>query len=564
MPGIQFTEVMRGYFSTKVSDDYDTGYELGRTHDSSLAVELTISADDLDDLVDRQERRGTIEGTVTAPALSPEPLTVTDGTFNLFTEDLEMPEARQMRYRFKMHAESGETYYFDGIKHVRDDPGFDLWSDTTTLYVTIYEGTDAEAPVRGKGRIEIGARELIDLLRSMEITGADTPRERIEGLATFGRAFAGSLYEVYGDIFAEPTVFDPEAPPREKRPLRAGVPEVHYVTTEDDLRLKLTRYNGGDKGPVMLVHGLGVSSKIFSTDLIETNLLEYLYERDYDVWLFDNRVSSDYSTAEQFSTADDVATKDYSPAVDKIRSVTGHPSIQAVVHCYGSVTFFMSLLSGLEGVRSVVCSQIATHPKSKILSKLKAGLYLPELLDTMGIDSLTAYVDSDTGWRGRFLDKVLRLYPYEDEEHCDSSVCHRITFLYGHLYEHDQLNAKTHEHLHELFGLANIGAFEHLARMLREGRIVSAEGDNLYLPHLDRLALPITFIHGGENACFIPESTATTYTHLCAHNDPALYERQVIPDYGHIDCIFGKNAVHDVYPVIVEHLDETQEVTLPA
>jgi len=31
----------------------------------------------------------------------------------------------------------------------------------------------------------------------------------------------------------------------------------------------------------------------------------------------------------------------------------------------------------------------------------------------------------------------------------------------------------------------------------------------------------------------------------------------VIPDYGHIDCIFGKNAVKDVYPLILQHLDET-------
>jgi cholesterol oxidase len=563
MPGIEFTEVMRGYFSTQIEDDYDEGYRRGRTDDSPLEVELTITADDLERLLG-EEREGRIEGTVSAPALSEEPLTVTDGVFSLFTEDPALPESRKMRYRFEMRTNGGESYYFDGVKHVRDDPGFDLWSDTTTLYVTIYEGPEAETPIVGKGRIEIGARELVDLLRSMRVIGAESARERMDALATFGRAFAGTLYDTYGDIFGKPTVFDPDAPPREKRPLRVGTPEVHFITTSDDVRLKLTRYNGGEKGPVMLVHGLGVSSKIFSTDLIETNLLEYLYERDYDVWLFDNRVSSDYPTAEQFSTADDVAQKDYPPAVDEIRAVTGRDSIQAVVHCYGSVTFFMSLLAGLEGIRSVVSSQVATHQESQALSKLKAGLYLPDVLDGLGIDTLTAYVDTDTGWRGRFLDNVLRFYPYEGEERCDSSVCHRITFLYGHLYEHDQLNARTHEHLHELFGVANVGAFEHLALMLRRGHVVSADGDNVYLPHPERLALPITFIHGGENACFIPESTERTYSFLREHNDPEFYRREIIPDYGHIDCIFGKNAVNDVYPSIVEHLDETQNVTLPA
>jgi cholesterol oxidase len=33
------------------------------------------------------------------------------------------------------------------------------------------------------------------------------------------------------------------------------------------------------------------------------------------------------------------------------------------------------------------------------------------------------------------------------------------------------------------------------------------------------------------------------------------YERHVIPGYGHLDCIFGKNAAVDVYPVIARYLD---------
>jgi cholesterol oxidase len=33
------------------------------------------------------------------------------------------------------------------------------------------------------------------------------------------------------------------------------------------------------------------------------------------------------------------------------------------------------------------------------------------------------------------------------------------------------------------------------------------------------------------------------------------YERHLIPGYGHIDCMFGKNAPVDVYPVIVQYLN---------
>ena len=81
-------------------------------------------------------------------------------------------------------------------------------------------------------------------------------------------------------------------------------------------------------------------------------------------------------------------------------------------------------------------------------------------------------------------------------------------------------------------------------------------GADVYLPHLDRLALPISFIHGAENACFLPESTRLTMTRLVNANGADYYERHVVPEYGHIDCIFGKNAARDVYPYILRHLDK--------
>jgi cholesterol oxidase len=48
-----------------------------------------------------------------------------------------------------------------------------------------------------------------------------------------------------------------------------------------------------------------------------------------------------------------------------------------------------------------------------------------------------------------------------------------------------------------------------------------------------------------------------TYNALCAAFGPELYERHVIPGYGHIDCIFGKNAAQDVYPYMLAHLEKT-------
>ena len=44
-----------------------------------------------------------------------------------------------------------------------------------------------------------------------------------------------------------------------------------------------------------------------------------------------------------------------------------------------------------------------------------------------------------------------------------------------------------------------------------EKRPSAATGEEAYLPHLDRLAIPITFSHGERNECFLPASTEKTY-----------------------------------------------------
>ena len=219
----------------------------------------------------------------------------------------------------------------------------------------------------------------------------------------------------------------------------------------------------------------------------------------------------------------------------------------------------MSMLSGLKGIRSIVSSQIAVHCTGGIMTKLKTGLHFPELLDKMGIHSLDAYTDQKAGWLDRLYNQALRLYPAPLDEYAASPVDRRIKFMYGVLYELDQLNTATLDAMHEMFGIACMDSFKHIARIARAGHLVAADGAEIYLPHLDRLALPITFIHGEKNDTFLPVSTQHTLEALTAANDPdgskGLYKRHVIPGYGHIDCIFGKSAVRDVFPHILTHLE---------
>ena len=562
--GIQFTETMKGYVSTQVTDDFQAGYDQGKDAGSMAEFTLTVQTDDLDALIEKKDHKASMFGTVKCPALSSDPLTVRDGTFNLFVDNPNEVETKNMVYRMVMSAEDGTDYYFHGYKVVHTSSILQVWPQTTTLYVTIYEGEDDSGAVKAKGILHIAPLDFAKQMTTMKVPGAKNAKEKIEGVARFGTFFAGVLFEAYGGVLVPEKYFDPDAEPRKKRPLRVGAPEVHHFETEDGVTLRLTRYRGGSKGPVLMVHGAGVSSAIFSTDLIDTNMLEYLYAHGYDLWLLDFRISILLPASENQCNGDQVAQYDHPAAVDYVRKATGADSVQAVVHCYGSNTFFMSLLNGMEGVRSVVSSQVAANLICPLDVKLKSGLHLPSVLDLFGVDSLTAYVDKNSDWKSKLLDELLRLYPIRKGQHNESPVSHRITFMYGQLYQLEQLDQRTFDNLHELFGISNMDTFEHLALMVREKQVMSHKGKDVYMPHLDRLKMPICFIHGEENKTYLPKSTQKTLDLLEQTNGEGLYTRHVIPGYGHIDCIFGKNAATDVYPHVLAHLEKTAHNGTPA
>ena len=499
-------------------------------------------------------------GTVTAAALDPDPLTVTDGSFRLFHADADEVDTDHMEYRLPLRTTGGRSLLFVGRKTLRHGFVTRVWNATTTLSVDIHEGTDDAGPVIATGVLEIGPVDLTRQLRTMDVIGTDDAHQRLQALATFGRVFAGDLAEHYGGVAAPRSEFDREAPPRKRRDLEAPPPVLHELTTDDGVDLRLTRYQGGDRGPVLLVHGAGVSSAIFSTDLPDRNLVEALVAEEYDVWLLDFRVSTALEASKQRSTGDDVARYDHPAAVRTVLDVTGAPSLQAVVHCYGSNTFVMSMLAGhTTGVRSLVCSQVATHLDTGAMARMMAGLHVPGALDALGVDSMTAYTERHSGWRTRLLDTALRVYPIEDDEECRSEVCHRITFLYGLLFEHEQLDDRIHDGLHELFGVVNIGSLDHLAEMVRAGHVVDADGEDVYLTdeNLARMALPTLLLSGAENRCYRTESMQQTLQALSRVNGPAHYRLEVVPSYGHIDGIFGKDASVDVHPLILTHLAAT-------
>jgi len=355
-----------------------------------------------------------------------------------------------------------------------------------------------------------------------------------------------------GDGDATGTMTD--APDRPRRPLRCGEPTVHRFLTEDGVELQLTRFQGGAKGPVILSPGFGTSSIAYTIDTTQTNFPEYLFEHGYDVWVFDYRASPLLASAGTQFTLDDIAKHDYPAAVRTVREVTGADDVQIVAHCVGSLTMLMSLGLGLQAVRSAVASQVTLHPRGGTLNELRAGIYAGNLLDALGVDTLTTEFDDDPSWIERLYDRALAIYP-AGEEPCERPFCRRVMFMYGEVYDHDKLNEATHDHLEEAFGVANIRTLTHVTKMLRADHAVSWDGDHDYLDDVEGLRVPIDFLHGENNRLFLPEGSLLTYEFLVERNGPELYSRHVIPDYAHMDCFIGQDAARDVYPIITAQLD---------
>lgn len=200
--GVAFTEAMRGHFSAGETDDYAAGARRGAAEGSSFDCVLTVFVRDLAACLADPRHPCPLIGTVEAPALASETLTVHEGVFHMFVENLGQAETRNLIYRMQLRGRRGEVYFVDGFKVVRDDPGFDAWADMTTLFTTIHRGPGPDGPVVGRGILRVHMDDFMKQLASMRAIGAGLgPSEKRATLLRFGQFFGYALVDTYGKFF---------------------------------------------------------------------------------------------------------------------------------------------------------------------------------------------------------------------------------------------------------------------------------------------------------------------------------------------------------------------------
>lgn len=195
--GIQFTETMKGYFSLHELGDYDKAYSKGKEQNSPFEFTLTIQSEDVDSLININIHEAGMIGTMKATALSITPLSVFNGIFNLFVADPKYPERKKMRYNAQLVSQEGKRYYFEGFKDVHNDKGVDVWKDTTTLFISIYEGDSPSNKLIGKGKLHIEITDFMKQLKTIQAVNAPSKRQGLAAISKFARFFAGNVYQTY-------------------------------------------------------------------------------------------------------------------------------------------------------------------------------------------------------------------------------------------------------------------------------------------------------------------------------------------------------------------------------
>jgi predicted patatin/cPLA2 family phospholipase len=205
---LSFTEEMKGFVTFRELD-YDKGYRQGRQDGTFLMFHLTITIDGVNRFVTHPEHEtNDLEGYIRCEALGGE-LPIEEGTFNLFVDDAD-PARKTMLYRLFFRDRGGQPLTLSGFKDIKDDPGMDLWHDTTTLFTRLLKGyvnageeevaqgdpQQYQQMVVASGIIIIQFFDFLQQLTTFRVEGP-TLSDRASAIARFGRLFMGKLWDVY-------------------------------------------------------------------------------------------------------------------------------------------------------------------------------------------------------------------------------------------------------------------------------------------------------------------------------------------------------------------------------
>ncbi|XP_057777960.1 uncharacterized protein LOC130996678 [Salvia miltiorrhiza] len=507
--------------------------------------------------------QGKVGGYIECRALEIDKLYVIQGEVDLCKTNVKTPYTQYMHYHLLLAASSGSRYVLEGRKIMNPYLlALYTWRESTTLNVTLRKiASDSmlgQHDMNLKGKLHISPIELLKSVYALE--GGN----RIK----FVCLLMQSLLRTY--ILQLPRGVLSDFTPKELA--REPYPEstIHEIKTEDNFTVScqhwkcsnITRQIEHEKKsyPALLINGYATESYCLPTE--KNDLVRTLLKDGHDVWLLHARLH--WSNSSNHFSVEDIGRLDILGAIRKIIEFYGpHVKVHVVAHCVGGLAVHISLMGGhvsAKNIASLSCTNSSMFFKLTTSSSVKMWLpLLPISMAVLGENTILPMLQgSATSYRHRLLKRIARLMP-----RCERCTCHEcevFSGIFGNAFWHENISQEMHQWMNkENLPRLPMAAFPHLRKICNAGFIVDSRGNNSYLIHPERMALPTLYISGGRTLLATPETSFLGNKYMKLHQPGYRHERVVVDGFGHSDLLIGEESCEKVFPHIQRHIELAEE-----
>ncbi|MEA3305500.1 MAG: trehalose-phosphatase [Candidatus Omnitrophota bacterium] len=351
----------------------------------------------------------------------------------------------------------------------------------------------------------------------------------------------------------------------------------YRAKTEDEWEISLKRYILKNQPPqkckaaVILCHGFNINNKFWDIDE-RSSLMRYLARNGYDVWapslrgsgMSSKPVLSDLRSVVKLDmknipgklikmpfnitkfdwTIDDHIHKDIPAIIDLVKEESGFDQVYWIGHSMGGIIMFAYLETGnrndIAGFIPISSMMVIPNPLNAHLERIanqKALLTASLLINTTIASQLSNYTLG------------IVKSPIEELLMKKENMYDEVVFRFFRICIDDTAP----------------GVVTQFSDSIKAGNMLSSGGGYNYTGNMRLIKVPILIMGGGDDGFVTKKCLRDSYDAVSSSDKSiAIFAKAqgYLTNYGHCDLVIGKNSEKEVYPVILNWLDE-RTVSLP-
>lgn len=325
----------------------------------------------------------------------------------------------------------------------------------------------------------------------------------------------------------------------------AVLPEVIYAPTDDGWQLALHHWpprRATRRHPVLMLHGLGANR--LNLDLDERHsVAQAARERGFDVYVLElrgaglSRPPGGRDRARFQWGFGDHSARDLPAGLRKVRELTGAEQVHGFGHSMGGMLYYslgarrVPELRSITTVGSPLLADINLAPREQKLLQLAVRLAPATSQRRVPLRQLIGAAGMFIRITARLADGLLL-----NADNCDTEV----------------LGVFAREGINDV-------PVKLMLEMTDQMAAVTADGPYAYESRLDRVEVPVYAMGGSVDRIAPAASVRALVSRL---RGPDIRYREMgtafgdSADYGHADLLVGRNAREEVFPLLLDYLEE--------